>query len=618
VVTLSADRQDWQALATELVALPTHRGLVPSTDGRTIAFVRHRDGGQVLVVGRHNGTGYQMTPWPGVAGEPVGWLDPFRLVLSRDETGGAETATLRVLRLTDGRIAAVPGTGRDFWRFTAADRDGGAFLATTTRPHGHDCPDPGSGSVWWVEASSGTAAPLVCLTDPTSGGSFSADGRLVAVRLGHGAVPALRVVDVDSRTVVAGLGSAGPVFWHPSAPLLFTQCEATGRLAAGVFDVASGEHRVLGDHDRDEVPLCANPSGTRLLCARIDVAEVRCAIYDLDSGRGTVVPTAPGVFTDPMRWLADVPAAAYVAGTDAVVTTRSAPVHPMRVVTVETHTGAVTPIEKPDDIPAPTGYVPTHVSYRSRDGHRVPALLYLPGGPVRGGVVMLHGGPDWLWFHDFEPAAQLWAAAGLAVIQPNVRGSAGYGIAHRDATRRDWGGVDLQDVLGAADHLVDRLDVPADRLGLYGASYGGYLAYLAALVPASPFAAACVWAAPSDLVRLYADAPAQYQGLLREALGDPAEDPDWWAARSPVTHAANLHGRLLIVHGALDPRVPPGQAERMRGALLAAGKTEGTDFTLHEFGGGHGSSDDDERLASLRVVGGFILDTLVGARCATT
>ena len=382
------------------------------------------------------------------------------------------------------------------------------------------------------------------------------------------------------------------------------------RLAAGLLDVRSSTHRVLGDHDHDEIPLCVDSAGRRLLCARLVDAEVRCVVYDLGTGAAVTVPAPAGVYTDPTRWLVGAPGAAFVDGADAFVANYASPVHPYRLVVVEPTSGALRPVREEDDPPQAPRHRPVHLTYPSRDGYPVPALLYLPPGPPRGGVVMLHGGPDWLWFQDFEPAAQLWVEAGLAVLLPNVRGSAGYGTAHRDAGIRDWGGVDLVDVLGASDLLVRKYGVPCERIGVYGASYGGYLAYLAALAQDSPFAAACVWGAPSDLRLLFEQAPPQYQALLRQMLGLPADRPDWWAQRSPVTHAARLRAPLLIVQGALDPRTPAAQADAMRAALSAAGKVEGRDFTVLMLDSGHHDTGYNERLFALRAVTTFFLHHL--------
>src|SRR5690606_1325191 len=107
-----------------------------------------------------------------------------------------------------------------------------------------------------------------------------------------------------------------------------------------------------------------------------------------------------GVFTDPTRWLVGAPGAAFVDGADAFVANYASPVHPYRLVVVEPTSGALRPVREEDDPPQAPRHRPVHLTYPSRDGYPVPALLYLPPGPPRGGVVMLHGGPDWLWFQD--------------------------------------------------------------------------------------------------------------------------------------------------------------------------------------------------------------------------
>jgi dienelactone hydrolase len=626
--------ESWPELvpfARALVDAPSHRGLVAAPDGDTIAFTERRAGRDQLVTGRDKGAGYDLTTWPGIPGRPACWLGADRLLLSSDETGGHELATLRVLDVADGGVRDLPGAGTTAVRVTDADPRTGRFLAVADRSHGHDCADTGAASVWVGDAEVGLVAPLACLPEPATTGCWSPDATLVAVGGRTAEGEAVRVVEVATGQVRHAVPGAAPAFWLGGGRLV-TRSETPARMAAGILDLASGAHRLL-DGPADEIPLCA-AGGDRLLLARLADAEVALVLHDLRADRSVRVPTGPGVFTDPRRWLEGIPGAAVRASDGSAVTSFSSPAHPFRVVTVDLTSGAVAGIDAPaaearaaaataapaapeapeapeapaTEVPATT--VPIRLRYPSRDGYLVPALLYPPPGPVRGAVVMLHGGPDWLWFHDYDPAAQVWARAGFAVLKPNVRGSAGYGTAHRDAVVRDWGGPDLLDVLGAADHLIAAHGVPADRLCLYGASYGGYLAYLAALSPATPYTATCAWAAPSDLRLLFREAPGQYRAMLRQVLGDPADDPSWWADRSPVTHAANLRGRLLIVQGARDPRTPAGQGRAMRAALLAAGRVEGTDFSYVELDQGHAAGTGEDRFRSLTLASTFLLDAI--------
>ncbi|MFB6893041.1 alpha/beta fold hydrolase [Kitasatospora sp. NPDC056327] len=204
-------------------------------------------------------------------------------------------------------------------------------------------------------------------------------------------------------------------------------------------------------------------------------------------------------------------------------------------------------------------------------------------------VLALHGGPADAWRLEFEPALQRMAAEGLAVLAPNQRGSTGYGLAHAMAIRGAWGGPDLDDVLHLLEAIAGRraalgLEPPA----LFGVSYGGFLALLAAAHAPAGHVARCAVVAPFlSGARLLAEASASVRALTtRLDGGEPIED-----ARGPrdvLRLAHRIGAPLLIVHGDRDEVVPVGQSRSLRHELLRIGRTEGADFHYVEAAGaGH-------------------------------
>jgi len=125
---------------------------------------------------------------------------------------------------------------------------------------------------------------------------------------------------------------------------------------------------------------------------------------------------------------------------------------------------------------------PELITYGSFDGIEIEAALLRPtsheprgsSGPLPF-VVLVHGGPTGRWSDTFEPWGQLLAARGYAVLYPNVRGSTGYGQKFVEMNRADWGGGDFMDVMAGVDAMVARGVADANRLGIGGWSYGGYL-----------------------------------------------------------------------------------------------------------------------------------------------
>jgi len=214
------------------------------------------------------------------------------------------------------------------------------------------------------------------------------------------------------------------------------------------------------------------------------------------------------------------------------------------------------------------------IRWRSFDGREIEGLLtypvdYRPGSRVPL-LVILHGGPPSSFMRTFTggvaayPIASF-AAAGFAVLRPNVRGSSGYGREFRYANVRDWGGGDFRDAMAGIDALAERGVVDADRLGVMGWSYGGYLTAFT-ITQTTRFRAASVGAGITNLVS-YAGV-ADIPGFIGSYFGSEFWDaPELWHARSAVLQVKAVTTPTLIQHGENDRRVPISQGYELYTAL---------------------------------------------------
>jgi dipeptidyl aminopeptidase/acylaminoacyl peptidase len=197
------------------------------------------------------------------------------------------------------------------------------------------------------------------------------------------------------------------------------------------------------------------------------------------------------------------------------------------------------------------------------DGYPVHGWLVLPEGPGPHPVLLLvHGGPDVQAGYQLFDEAQVYAAAGYAVIQSNPRGSAGYGEAHARAIKGRLGTVDAADLIALLDAVTSRADIDAGRVGVLGGSYGGFMtAWLAAHHGGRFRAAICergVYAWES-MIGTSDVGPA--------AMSMIGTDPARWAGQTPLTFADRIRIPLLIMHWEGDLRVPFEQAQRFHAAL---------------------------------------------------
>jgi dipeptidyl aminopeptidase/acylaminoacyl peptidase len=214
------------------------------------------------------------------------------------------------------------------------------------------------------------------------------------------------------------------------------------------------------------------------------------------------------------------------------------------------------------------------VSWTSSDGQKIEGVLLRPPGAAAGArlktLVRLHGGPYGERYSlAFNGTAQYLASRGYQIFMPNFRSSGGYGTAFMLRERSDWGGQDWQDVMTGIDQLVAAGLADADRLGVFGHSYGGYLSAWA-ITQTPRFDAACVSAGAVDLASFYGQSDIhKYRAF--EFQGLPWQSPENWARSSPVTHIEKARTPTLILSGEEDRRVPYPQGRQLYSALTALG-----------------------------------------------
>jgi dipeptidyl aminopeptidase/acylaminoacyl peptidase len=247
------------------------------------------------------------------------------------------------------------------------------------------------------------------------------------------------------------------------------------------------------------------------------------------------------------------------------------------------------------------------ITYKARDGRVIPAYVTLP--PHKDAknlplIVHVHGGPvvrgyNWVSWGRW-PDAQFLASRGYAVLEPEPRASDGYGLQHIRAGMRQWGLTMQDDINDGALHLVKEGIADKSRMCIYGGSYGGYATLMGIVRDPDLWKCGNATVAVSDLLELltisYADysertntAPESYWSRLVGDVSTPAGRQKL-LDQSPFTHAAKAKAPLMLTMGSDDRRVPLIQGERMRDALLKAGKT--VEWKVYT-GEGHGFNKDE-------------------------
>jgi len=254
------------------------------------------------------------------------------------------------------------------------------------------------------------------------------------------------------------------------------------------------------------------------------------------------------------------------------------------------------------------------VRFKASDGVELEAMLTIPRNsdgrrlPV---VVLPHGGPHGVsddWFYDTD--AQFLANRGYLVVQVNYRGSGGRGRAFERLGYLHWGTRIQQDLLDGLDHAVAAGLADPQRVCAYGASFGAYSAMMLAVRAPERIRCAAGLAGVYDLKMMYRKGDikdsAYGRNYLERVIGRSDEE---LLANSPVSLAASIKARVLLVHGERDERAPIAQANAMRAALVAAGNTPGW---MAVAGEGHGFYNDDNSIAFYRALEKFLQENIGG------
>ena len=222
-----------------------------------------------------------------------------------------------------------------------------------------------------------------------------------------------------------------------------------------------------------------------------------------------------------------------------------------------------------------------YVTWTARDGMKIGGYLTLPLNFKAGAappplILHPHGGP---WAKDnwgFDREVQFMANRGFAVLQPNFRGSTGYGAQHLRSSYRQFGGTMMDDMIDGVDWAIKQGFADADRVGVYGASYGGYAALMALVRWPEKFKWGINYVGVTDLEISQDTQPAQLFGkfgpLAKVIIGDKRADKAMFETQSPARHVDRIAVPVFHAYGGEDRNVDYANGRAIRAAFESAGK----------------------------------------------
>jgi dipeptidyl aminopeptidase/acylaminoacyl peptidase len=624
---------DPETVLAELAGLPTLAHPTASPNGSEVAFYHDVSGRNELhVLDAETGEREQWSAGevPRNARWHVEWsADGERVFFHLDDDGNEQNDVYAVDR--GGSVEAVVEMDGQVV-IQDVGEDGDTLLVGSTRD--------GQLNLYSHDLASGETAKLTDYDRAVYAGLLSPDGSRLAYATNE--TDDFDNVDVyvsdadgsDPRNLDIGAtgAEAAPADWGPDGDQLLLMDNSENLSRSGVYDLATGAVMWFGGECEEE-PQAFLPGGDQFLAVRTRKAAKVPVVYDTETGEGRELDLAEGVASfgraggDPVlsddRLLAlhatptrrpellayDLP----TDETETLVEAEYGPFSPATFADAEYFT-----VES-DGVPETRQAAVEHDPYKTLE---IGCLLYDSGERPSPLIVNPHGGPRGMDSKSFDLYTQFLVQRGFSVLQVNYRGSTGHGRAFVRELYDDWGGAEQGDVASAAEHvLATREWLDDERVVVFGGSYGGYSAYWQLVQYPDLYDAGVAWIGLTDLRDQYENTMPHYRTeLMEKNMGTPAENPDLYEERSPVTHVGNLDAPLFIVHGVNDRRVPVSQARLFRDALEDAGYAEGPEgeFEYRELGEeGHASSDIEQKERLFRLLNDF-LDRRIGTEAVAT
>lgn len=371
-------------------------------------------------------------------------------------------------------------------------------------------------------------------------------------------------------------------------------------LALAYYDLDKKEFNIIKEADWDIEKVAYNNG--MLLYAVNEDGFSKLYLRDLASGSEKFINGVEGMIWE-----------IYPFGKDKFAYTLTWYKHPLEVFVLDPSNGIK--INKVTDmaysyIPEEFLSKPEVLKYPSFDNRQISALLYKPkANGKRPILVLLHGGPEGQSRPMYDAFIQYLVHRGIVVVEPNFRGSSGYGRTFQKLIRRDWAGGELKDVEYLIKYLQKQDWADTSRIAVMGGSFGGFLTLACVSMIPDYWKCGIDFFGPSNLITLIETAPPFWRGMVLKLIGDPdnPEDKKMLEERSPISHVHNVMCPMMIVQGAQDFRVKKSESDQIVESL----KKRGIDVKYIVFEDeGHGFTKEKNRRTAYESSIEFLLEHL--------
>lgn len=379
----------------------------------------------------------------------------------------------------------------------------------------------------------------------------------------------LATVDGAQDRELFDFGDTVKVFadWHPDGRRVLVLTETPTHRKLGIWELGDADLRWLVDDPARDIQKAFMPeNSSEAVLVENQQGRVRCSFLDIDSGTETALPALEGNFIP----LAPATDGAWIGfhysarrPGDIVRFERANPESFISLTRIWERTALMRDQLAPAE----------DFRWNSVDGLPIHGWLYRSskkGNEAHGTIIYVHGGPTYHSPDYLNAEIQFFVNQGFNVLDPNYRGSTGYGLSFQKAILEDgWGGREQEDIRAGIEALIQAGIARPGKIGITGTSYGGYSSWWAIThFPKEIVAASAPVCGMTDLVIDYETTRPDLRPYSAEMMGGtPEQVPQRFYERSPLHFVQNIKGKLLIVQGGQDPNVTPQNVDTVVEAL---------------------------------------------------